>query len=194
MPPCNVSSVLPLPRRLRRTTMRIDPVYLVAPKPSPTPPPTRRAFLAIGTTFGIGSLVGGACGYSVGTHRDASDPPTAAITPPPSVADPEAVPPTNDATLLALRRMAVEAPIADLVANWNPWFMEFSFDYTKDPVLWRGMDRLAQWAIDNLATADLDLLTALAMMSQAEWRGEDTALRRHSTEIQAERRARAKGR
>ncbi|MFM1871214.1 MAG: hypothetical protein RL398_636 [Planctomycetota bacterium] len=174
--------------------MRIDPVYLVAPKPSPTPQPTRRAFLAVGTTFGIGSLVGGACGYSVGTRRDTPDRPPTESPPSTPATDPAAVPPTNDATLLALRRMAVEAPIADLVANWNPWFMDFSFDYTKDPVLWQGMDRLAQWAVENLAIADLDLLTALAMMSQAEWRGDVTLLRRHIADIQAERRARAKGR
>jgi hypothetical protein len=42
--------------------MRLDPIYLVAPKPNPPSMPTRRAFLVAGATFTLGAAVGGACG------------------------------------------------------------------------------------------------------------------------------------
>jgi hypothetical protein len=94
----------------------------------------------------------------------------------------------------ALRRLAVDAPIEELVSKWNPWFTEFNFDYERDDILWQGMDRLANWTSQNLEVADPELLLAIIMKAQGESRGSDTALMRHLPAVQAERRRRLRGR
>jgi hypothetical protein len=167
--------------------MRLEPVYIPGPETptAPVPAPTRRAFLAGGGLFALGTLVGGACGYTVGAtagRQEAGGEPGAKS------------PSTGDARLEALRWLAVEAPIEELVRKWNPWFSDFSFDYEKDEVLWKGLDRLAIWCTQNIATADTELLTSLAMMSQIDWRDGETTLQRHYPSIHAERRRRMRGR
>ncbi len=84
--------------------------------------------------------------------------------PPPATAPP----PTGDAKLDALRHWASAAPIEDFVRVWNPWWGEFWFEYPLDPVLWRGVDRLAAWAQAHADRCEFDLLSALVMASQAE--------------------------
>lgn len=170
---------------LLASTMRLEPVYILGPETptAPVPAPTRRAFLAGGGLFALGTLVGGACGYTVGA--------TAGRT---AAGEGEARPSSGDARLDALRRLAVDAPIEELVSKWNPWFTEFNFDYERDDILWQGMDRLANWTSQNLEVADPELLLAIIMKAQGESRGSDTALMRHLPAVQAERRRRLRGR
>lgn len=169
---------------LLASTMRLEPVYIPGPETptAPVPAPTRRAFLAGGGLFALGTLVGGACGYTVGA--------TAGRT---AAGEGDARPSSGDARLDALRRLAVDAPIEELVSKWNPWFGQFDFEYRTDPVLWKGMDRLAAWSAENLDSADHELLTAIALMAQSEWRGEATELKKHYPAIHAERRRRMRG-
>lgn len=165
--------------------MRLEPVYIPGPETptAPVPAPTRRAFLAGGGLFALGTLVGGACGYTVGATAGRA-----------AAGEGEARPSSGDARLDALRRLAVDAPIEELVSKWNPWFTEFNFDYERDDILWQGMDRLANWTSQNLEVADPELLLALIMKAQGESRGADTALMRHLPAVQAERRRRLRGR
>lgn len=74
-------------------------------------------------------------------------------------ADP--LPSSGDARLDALRHWAVPAPCDDFVRVWNRWWGEFYFEYPHDEVLWRGVDRLARWALAQPERSGQDLLTAL---------------------------------
>ncbi|MCA8966690.1 MAG: hypothetical protein KDC48_17550 [Planctomycetes bacterium] len=156
--------------------MRIDPVFLVAPKPAPKAVPTRRAFLMAGGAFAFGSMIGGACGYSLGVAQGAPVEATA------EKGGGEELGSSGDARLDALRRLAVKAPIEELVKNWNEWFAYFDTEYQSDPVLWRGMDRLAEWATANPNKASFELLTALVAASLQDKRLGST-LSRHSSEV-----------
>lgn len=107
--------------------MKLEPVYLVAPRPKPPSMPTRRAFLFMGFAFAGGSVVGGACGYSIGA----------------AIAKSGDLSPTGNAELDELRRLAVKAPLAELVENRLYFMMVFDRKYSSDEVLWRGVERLA---------------------------------------------------
>jgi len=147
--------------------MRIEPVYLVSPPARAPQPPTRRAFLLAGAAFAGGTLVGGACGYTVGARLAA--PVEAAVEP---IEKP-------DIRLQTLRRLAVDAPIEQLVKDWNQWWGEFWHNYDRDEVLWRGVDRLADWAVAQEAPPEPQLLSALVMAAQSEWRSGPTTLKSH---------------
>lgn len=113
--------------------MRLDPVFLVAPKPTPPSMPTRRAFLVAGATFSFGVAIGGACGYSVGAARAAAAAPAG---------EPE-LESSGDADLDELRRLAVKAPIEELIERRLTFLKCVSREYRRDPVLWTGVERLA---------------------------------------------------
>ena len=112
--------------------MRIEPVYLVAPRPKPPSMPTRRAFLLAGSTFVCGLGIGGACGYAAGTARSGDDP----------VADDEPLQPSGDALLDELRRLAIQAPIAELIAKRLDFLNHLHATYRTDAIAWRGVERL----------------------------------------------------
>ena len=120
--------------------MRLDPVYLVAPKKKPPSIPTRRAFLIAGGTFLAGAAAGGACGYSAGATNVGEGQ--------------DALPPASgDAELDELRRLALKAPIEELAGRWLYFGDVFSKSYREDPFLPKGIDRL----IDHLvATPNFD--------------------------------------
>ncbi|MBX3462272.1 MAG: hypothetical protein KF830_03805 [Planctomycetes bacterium] len=113
----------------------MDPVFLVAPKPQPPTLPTRRAFLLAGATFTLGAAVGGACGYSVGV--------TQASVGAGAEVDSDLTP-TRDADLDELRRLAVKAPIQELIEKRLVFLNCLSKDYRNDEVLWRGVERLCR--------------------------------------------------
>ena len=117
--------------------MRIDPVFLVAPKPVVPSMPTRRAFLLAGSTFAVGVSFGGACGYAVGAGKSGEGGGEGK-----AKAKEEELPPTNDVELDELRRLAVKAPIEELVERRLVFIAALSIDYRKDEVLWRGVGRL----------------------------------------------------
>ncbi len=163
--------------------MKIDPVFLVAPAAPPPTVPTRRAFLLAGGAFAFGSMVGGACGYSIGAAK--REPVEAAG----EKADGE-LGSSGDAQLDELRRLAVKAPIEEFVAKWNPWWGEFDFTYTSDPILWQGLNRLAAWAIDQPDRAERQMLTGLITAAQKDNRPAKDNLsqfRRQLEEIRAKK-------
>jgi len=116
--------------------MRLDPVFVVAPKPVPPTVPTRRAFLVAGATFVFGAAVGGACGYSAGV---ASVAPAKSADP----ADAE-LEPSGDLELDELRRLAVKAPIEELIEKRLVFLNCLSKDYPRDRILWIGVRRLGE--------------------------------------------------
>jgi len=118
--------------------MKLDAVFLVAPKPKPPSIPTRRAFLIAGGMFATGAMLGGACGYSIG----------AAVAPGPAVEpgkepEPDLVP-SGDVELDELRRLAVKAPIEELVERASRFLQMRVQSYKTDAILWRGVDRLSR--------------------------------------------------
>ncbi len=120
--------------------MRLEPVFVVAPKAAPSMS-TRRAFLLAGGTFAAGATLGGACGYAMGSQAAADAGSTAA---PPS-ADPaadEPLKPSGDVELDELRRLAVKAPIDELVKQERIFLTYFGRHYRNDEILWRGVERL----------------------------------------------------
>lgn len=115
--------------------MRLDPVLLVAQDKPPATMPTRRAFLFGGAIFATGLSLGGACGYAIGSQRAEADGPV------PADDDFEK---SGDADLDELRRLAVKAPIEELVKH-RLLFVNATFaDYPRDQVLWRGVRRLTE--------------------------------------------------
>ena len=117
--------------------MRIEPIYLLGQRPEPPSIPTRRAFLFIGSSFVVGLGLGGACGYSLGASSKGGD----------GKGDPEPeLEPSGNAELDELRRLAVKAPIEELVEQWIYFIDLYSMDYRKDPVLPKGVERLATFA------------------------------------------------
>lgn len=115
--------------------MRLDAVFVVAPKPQPPSMPTRRAFLIAGSTFATGALLGGACGYSIGAAMNSS---SSTASP---AAEPELVP-SGDVELDYYRELAVKAPISDLVNERLNFLNALTKVYPKDEILWRGVARL----------------------------------------------------
>lgn len=128
--------------------MRLDPVYVVAPRAASPSMPTRRAFLLASGTFAVGATLGGACGYAVGAHAaPAPEPEPSAAPPPAKPADDEPLKPSGDVDLDEMRRLAVKAPIEELVAI-RLAFVNTMFDtYPKDEVLWRGVKRLCEFVL-----------------------------------------------
>lgn len=131
--------------------MRLEPVLLVAPSAQPAVMPTRRAFLLASGSLLLGAAAGGACGYSLGSTR---------VSVPATPADEEAAtePSTGDAMLDELRRLAVKAPIEELVQRGVFFVTSLNRSYTNDQVLWTGVDRLARELVRNEKIADRRLL------------------------------------
>lgn len=109
--------------------MRLDPVLLAAPSAPPALMPTRRAFVLGGAMFATGLSLGGACGYAIGSRR----------------AEPaaEVEESSGDADLDELRRLAVKAPIEELVKHDLLFMTMTTRTYRRDKTLWRGMARIA---------------------------------------------------
>ena len=135
--------------------MKIDPIYLLAPKRVPSMP-TRRAFLIAGGTFVLGTSLGGACGYAMGVEAvDASGKAgEGGVAPVPAPAGEEELKPSGDVELDELRRLAVKAPIAELLERQFMFVNAVSKVYQRDVVLWRGVDRLADALIVTVNVKD----------------------------------------
>ncbi|MCA8978066.1 MAG: hypothetical protein KDC98_25290 [Planctomycetes bacterium] len=125
--------------------MRLDPVYVLAPKKTPRPASTRRMFLLTGGAFVAGAAVGGACGYSMGV---AASQPQEAPRQPEENATPEYEKSGNH-ELDELRRLAVKAPLDELFDKSVMFLTMQMSDYKTDPVLWYGVDRMSKEIIDN---------------------------------------------
>ena len=119
--------------------MRIEPVYLVAPKPEQKNVPTRRAFLIAGGTFLAGLGLGGACGFAAGSRGSGEG----------EGAMEERLEPTGNAELDELRRLAVEAPVEELMEKATVYLDLLRSKYQGDAVIWRGADRIAAELLEN---------------------------------------------
>ena len=116
--------------------MKLEPVYLVAPRP------TRRAFLLAGGAFAGGVVVGGAGGFALGVNSVAA----------PVV--PESIAPSGNAELDDLRRLAVEAPIEELAGRYVEFLLGRERGYPNDSVLVRGVVRLANHVLAHEELSD----------------------------------------
>lgn len=123
--------------------MRLEPVFVVAPKATSPSMSTRRAFLLASGTFAAGATLGGACGYAMGSQAPA-DGGAGAASPSADPAADESPKPSGDVELDELRRLAVKAPIEELVKQRPIFLTYFGRRYRKDEILWRGVDRLCQ--------------------------------------------------
>lgn len=107
----------------------------LVPHVSPTPVP-RRDFLR---TLSV------CCGFAF----------AAACSTPPAPPVPTAPPPTpprassGNAELDELRRLAVDAPIDELLAFRLVFLIELGSTYRNDPLLWRGVERLCDATLDG---------------------------------------------
>lgn len=151
-----------------KAAMRLDQAGNVLSKPKVPSMPTRRAFVISGCTFAMGLTVGGACGYSAvvaaaGVPADGAGA---------AVADPD---------LHELRRLAVVAPIDELMVHRAAFISLISDTYRHDEVLWRGGDRLCDAVLRGPVPEGR--LLALALCGVIE-RGEEplAAARRHRLE------------
>ena len=117
--------------------MRLDPVLLAAPNAPPALMPTRRAFVLGGAMFATGLSLGGACGYAIGSRRTEEP------------GKEEDLASSGDADLDELRRLAVKAPIEELVKHRATFLTYISRTYRRDSILWRGVDRLVDEILNN---------------------------------------------
>jgi hypothetical protein len=110
--------------------MKLEPVYLVGPKKKQPSMPSRRAFLMAGGALCFGTVFGGACGYALGSARaEAASDPLAS---------------TGDAELDELRRLAVKAPLEELLERGVSFLAKRAEFYERDDVLWLGVSRIAR--------------------------------------------------
>jgi hypothetical protein len=133
--------------------MRIEPVYLLGPKVQVRTMPTRRAFLMAGGALLAGTAVGGACGYSLGAQSGAVD------ASPGGESKRES---SGDALLDELRRLAVDAPIAELVERATFFLGSLTDSYRSDALLWSGVGRLAEELARNSAIERRRLIARFA--------------------------------
>jgi hypothetical protein len=118
--------------------MEPEPVAADASLP-PSAVSTRRVFLMAGVTFVLGATAGGWLGYSGGVAVAAA---TA------DEADNEPAP-TGNSDLDELRRLAVKAPIEELLAMRLVFVNCLFREYPNDRILWRGAKRIAQALVDG---------------------------------------------
>jgi hypothetical protein len=144
--------------------MRLDEAVFVLARPKAPSMPTRRAFVIAGCTFAAGMVVGGACGYSAGVAADGER-------------AGETLPPTSDPDLHELRRLAVVAPIDELIAHRGVFISLISDTYRSDAILWRGIDRLCEAVLRG--TVQNRRLLALALCGVIERGEEPHASARH---------------
>lgn len=121
--------------------MRLDDaVFVLAPKPKPPSMPTRRAFLMAGVAFVAGTSLGGACGYAMGAKQAEAGA---------EAAKDEPLVSSGNAELDELRRLAVKAPLKELMGRAEWYYQLVQRDYWKDPILWKGTERIAVALIDG---------------------------------------------
>ena len=129
--------------------MKLEPVYLVAPKRVPSMP-TRRAFLIAGGTFVLGSGLGGACGYAMGARPvDANGKATEGGVPVEAELEK-----SGDVELDELRRLAVKAPIAELLERRVMFVVAATKLYRTDAVVWKGIARMSDAILSTPSIVD----------------------------------------
>lgn len=105
--------------------MEVEPVYVVVADAS-TNAPSRRSFLAAGLAFACGGALGSTSGFVAAQWSSAG-----------------AKSGARDEELERLRRLAVLAPVDELLDEGWTFLARLGCDYREDPDLWRGFERLA---------------------------------------------------
>lgn len=108
-------------------TTPVDPVDSTGTRVS-----SRRAFVIAGATFVVGATLGGGVGYRTAVGASQAD------------VDRPADPPPEDDELVELRRLAVDAPIEELIAKRAVFVNCLTQSYSDDPALWRGLKRIVE--------------------------------------------------
>ena len=112
--------------------MKIEPVFLLAPQPTVPPTQTRRGFLLAGAMFGLGAVLGGSAVKWVFSN------------------DSKALPPAADLDLAQLHRtVSPENPLDRLAENYQYVIGNICWKYRDDPLLWKGLVRLARGALEK---------------------------------------------
>ena len=112
--------------------MRLEPVQLVAPEPSPSPMASRRAFLIAGGTFFAGLGLGGRLASGAGSVAE----------------EPHALPlPEDDQLLAELRELATDRSMEELIESRLTLLHFVRSRYRDDALLMRGVERLARACI-----------------------------------------------
>lgn len=169
--------------------MRLEPVFLVAPKPKPPSITQRRAFLLAGATFFVGLASGGACGYSLGASGSSvpSSPvgeQSGTLGAEQRLAEGTVLTPTGDTDLDELRRLAVTAPIEELVSR-GPLFMHVrEAQYPQDRVLWQGVGRMASAFIDREELRSRQLVLLVQQTIEHSNPPRELNLERYSRQLQ----------
>ncbi|HEB54480.1 MAG TPA: hypothetical protein ENI87_14610 [bacterium] len=130
--------------------MRLEPAYLVAPKPKPPSIPTRRALLIAGGAMLTGLAIGGAGGYAVSSARRVRERDEDGRNA--STAEPLAR--AEDLALDQLRHLATDASIGELMRQSILILTLLRDTYPDDAILWHGAERIgaelcANAGIDN---------------------------------------------
>ncbi len=159
--------------------MRLDTACFVLAKPKVPTMPTRRAFLIAGGLFVGGTTLGGACGYSAGYAAGGAEERGKHPGSPAPAAEIK-LEPSGDIELDALRRLAVQAPIDELFENWLT-FMDLRISpYSKDEILWKGVERMTLEIVNNPARrVDPMLLGVLINTIEGTARPASPSLREH---------------
>ncbi|HEX6944176.1 MAG TPA: hypothetical protein VF128_14710 [Gemmatimonadaceae bacterium] len=118
--------------------MRLDAVYVLAPKTKASSMPTRRAFVLAGITL----CLGGACGYALGASNEAV---AGAILH--SAGD--GWESSNDSDLDELRWLAVNAPLDELMSQSRVFIYQVRTTYPSDKWLWHGVKRITDALLDG---------------------------------------------
>jgi hypothetical protein len=90
--------------------------------------------------FAFGASLGGACGYAAGAQARGD-----------GVAAPgdEELKPSGDFELDELRRLAVKAPIEELIQHRKTMLVFMSRTYRSDKFLWQGAKRIADYLLNT---------------------------------------------
>lgn len=104
--------------------MEVEPVYVVVAD-ARTNAPSRRSFLAAGLAFACGGVLGSTSGFVAANWSSG-----AAVG-------------ARDEELERLRRLAVLAPVDELLDEGWTFLARLGCDYREDADLWHGFERLA---------------------------------------------------
>lgn len=112
--------------------------------PHDAPQPTissRRALLWSAAALTCGALLSGTTGFLLarGARQNAQ----------------------AEAELAALQQFVTKAPLRELVDDWQPLAAALLFDHPHDAQLWRGFERLLDWALAHADAVPPQLLTFL---------------------------------
>src|SRR5262245_6960727 len=98
--------------------------------------------MGMGIAFVTGGAIGSACGYAAGVANGkakAVDASGAA----------EELKPSGNADLDEVRRLAVKAPIEELMAVADSFLASAFRDYSTDKVVWRGLGRISEYVLGH---------------------------------------------